>query len=74
MNELRDKANGYGGSFTSVNSVSVEYSNNGFTATVRFSTNQGDVSFSGADFKKMFNLRAPGRISLKSGLFNIERR
>ncbi len=74
MSELRDKANGYGGSFTSINNVSVEYSNNGFTATVRFATNQGDVSLSGADFKKMFNLRAPGRISLKSGLFNIERR
>ncbi len=74
MSELRDKANGYGGSFTSINGVSVDYSNNGFTATVRFSTNQGDVSLSGADFKKMFNLRAPGRVSLKSGLFNVERR
>ena len=74
MSELRDKAGGYGGSFTLVSNVSVDYSNNGFTATVRFSTNQGDVSLSGADFKKMFNLRAPGRISLKSGLFNIEKR
>jgi hypothetical protein len=74
MEELRNKANGFGGAFTSVSTVSVDYSNDGFTANVKFSTNQGDISITGAEFKKIFNLRAPGRISLKSGLFNIERK
>ncbi|HKY74462.1 MAG TPA: SpoIID/LytB domain-containing protein, partial [Patescibacteria group bacterium] len=74
IDELRNKANGAGGAVTSVSSVTVEYSNDGYTATVRFSTNQGDISLSGADFKKIYNLRAPGRISIKSGLFNIEKR
>ena len=54
--------------------MSIEYGNDGVTAVVKFSTNKGDVSLSGSDFRKIFNLRAPGRISLKSGLFNIEKR
>lgn len=74
MNELRDKANGLGGAFTSINSVSIEYSTSGFTAKVKFTTNQGEVNIDGLEFKKIFNIRAPGRISLKSGLFNLERR
>jgi peptidoglycan hydrolase-like amidase len=74
MDELRDKANSLGGAVTSISSVSVVYSNNGYTATVHFGTNKGDVSISGSEFQNVFNLRAPGRISLKSGLFNVERR
>ena len=62
LSELRDKANQYGGAFTSVGSVSVDYSTDGVTANVRFSTNKGEVSLSGSDFRKIFNLRAPGRI------------
>jgi len=62
------------GGFTSVSSVSVTYANNGVTANVTFQTNKGPTTISGADFKKSFNLRAPGRISLKSGLFNIEKK
>lgn len=62
------------GGFTSVLGVSVTYANNGVTASVTFQTNKGSVSIVGADFKKAFNLRAPGRISLKSGLFNIEKK
>jgi peptidoglycan hydrolase CwlO-like protein len=74
MAELRDKANGLGGAITSINSVSIEYSNSGFTANVRFSTNKDNVTITGSEFKKIFNLRAPGNISLKSGLYNIEKR
>lgn len=74
ISEMKDKANGAGGAITSISSVSVEYSNGGVTSSVKFSTNQGDLSLSGADFKKVFNLRAPGRISVKSGLFNVEKR
>ncbi len=62
------------GGFKSVNGVSVTYSTNGITANVTFQTNKGSKTINGADFKKAFNLRAPGRISLKSGLFNVEKK
>lgn len=62
------------GGYTSVSGVSVQYANNGVTANVSFQTNKGTVTIAGADFKKAFNLRAPGRIALKSGLFNIEKK
>ncbi len=62
------------GGFISVSGVSVTYANNGVTANVTFQTNKGSTTISGADFKKAFNLRSPGRISLKSGLFNIEKK
>jgi hypothetical protein len=74
INELYNKANSLGGGYLSVNSVSVVYANNGVTAEVRFETNRGSVVIKGSEFKKAFNLRAPGRIALKSGLFNIERK
>lgn len=75
MSELRDKADqAAGGAVTSVSAVSVSYSGGGSTANVNFSTNRGDVSLSGADFKTIFNLRAPGYISIRSPLFNIERK
>ncbi len=62
------------GGFTSVSGVSVTYGNNGVTANVTFETNKWSTTISGVDFKKAFNLRSPGRISLKSGLFNIEKK
>ncbi len=62
------------GGFSSVSGVSVTYANNGVTANVTFQTNKGSTTMSGADFRKAFNLRAPGRISLKSGLFNVEKK
>lgn len=61
------------GGYTSVFGVSVVYSNSGSTQTVTFSTNKGSLSISGEEFKKAFNLRAPGYIGLKSSLFNIEK-
>lgn len=69
MEELRNV-----GGFTNVSGVSVTYSDAGYTANVTFSTNKGSVTITGADFKKAFNLRAPARVALKSGLFNIERK
>lgn len=75
MSELRDKADqAAGGAVTSVSSVSVSYSGGGSTANVNFSTNRGDISLAGADFKTIFNLRAPGYISIRSPLFNLERK
>lgn len=74
VSELRDKANSAGGAVTSVSSVSVSYSEGGNTANVSFNTNKGSISLSGADFKTIFNLRAPGYISIRSPLFNIEQK
>ena len=69
----KEELRGIGG-FTSVTGVSVTYGNNGVTASVSFLTNKGTTTITGADFKKAFNLRAPGRISLKSNLFNVEKK
>ncbi len=71
MSDLRDVAKKYGG-IDSANNVSVSQgdgSTNGVTIN--------GVTLSGADFKKAFNLRAPGRLSIpQSGFafFNIEKK
>lgn len=75
VSELRDKARGLGGGYERADGVvGVSYSEGGYTSSVRFSTDKGTVEISGPDFKKIFNLRAPSRVSLKSGLFNIEKK
>lgn len=61
------------GGYTSVSGVSVVYGNDGNTQSVTFSTNKGSVNFAGSKIKEAFNLRAPGYIGIKSGLFNIEK-
>ncbi len=72
--ELRAKAQSLSVGYAKVNSVSVTYANNGVTAEVRFETDKGEVRMPGSEFKKAFNLRAPGKVALKSGLFNIEKK
>lgn len=74
ISEMRDKANRSGGAITSISSASVVYSDGGSTSSITFTTNLGAVSLSGADFKTIFNLRAPGYVSIKSPLFNIEKK
>lgn len=75
ISELRDKANNSGGGYSKVTGIiGVSYSDGGYTSSIKLSTDRGDVEISGSDFKKIFNVRAPGRVSLKSGLFNIERK
>lgn len=74
VSELKSKADGNGGGYSRVTGVNVSYSDGGYTSTVKFTTDKGDFEISGSDFKKAFNLRAPGRISMKSGLFNIEKK
>lgn len=74
VSEMRDKANSLGGAVTSISSASVVYSESGNTANVTFFTNRGTMTISGGDFKTIFNLRAPGYVSIKSPLFNIERK
>lgn len=73
ISELKDRANALGGAYTGVSGVSVTYSNGGETASVTFETNRGSVTITGSEFKKAFNLRAPGYISILSPLFNIEK-
>jgi len=71
MDELRDLVSGNGG-ISSANSVSVSQGN-GSTGNVTIN----GVSLSGEDFKRAFNLRAPGYLSIpQSGFafFNIERK
>lgn len=62
------------GGYTSVSGASVQYAENGVTATVTLQTNKGSKTIAGTEFYKVFNLRAPARISVKSGLFNIEKK
>jgi peptidoglycan hydrolase CwlO-like protein len=61
------------GGYTSVSGASVTYANSGSTQSINFSTSKGSVSVSGEEFKRAFNLRAPGYIGIKSSLFNIEK-
>jgi len=75
ISELRDKANASGGAVTNISAVSVSHSDNGQTSTVNFSTNRGDISISGSEFKESFNLRAPGYLRIPQSsfaFFNIE--
>jgi len=72
--KMRQEAGRYGGAVTNVSGVSVVYSEAGITARVTFDTNRGKVELDGQKFYKVFNLRAPGAIHLKSGLFNIDKK
>jgi len=72
--ELRRQVGDKGGPVSSVNSISVDYSTGGYTQKVRVSTDKGDFSFDGGAFKDIFTLRSPGAITLKSSLFNIEKK
>lgn len=74
-NELRSRAEGLSVGYSKVTGVGeVVYAENGVTSRVSFVTDKGRVEVGGMEFKKAFNLRAPGRIALKSGLFNIEKK
>lgn len=74
MEEMRSKANTLEGAYTSISGVTVEYSNEGNTARVKIQTNRGELNLSGTEFKSIFNLRAPGYISIRNALFNIEKK
>ena len=67
---LKQEADKYGDGLTSVSSVSVQYREDGLTGKVIVNGREID----GQKFYKAFNLRAPGAIHLKSGLFNIEKK
>lgn len=71
---LRQKAANFSGPISQINSVSVQYGTGGTTQNVQISTDKGNFTFNGSDFKEIFTLRAPGAIHLKSLLFNIEKK
>lgn len=71
---MSQEADKYGGRVTSVSSVRTDHSQGGYTDKIVLNTNRGEVVIAGANFVKVFNLRAPGAIHLKSGLFNIEKK
>jgi peptidoglycan hydrolase-like amidase len=72
--ELKRQVSDKGGAVSSVNSISVSYSTSGYTQNVHVETDKGSFDFNGDDFKTIFTLRAPGAISIKSSLFNIEKK
>jgi peptidoglycan hydrolase-like amidase len=72
MDEMASKADKYGDKYSSVSSIDVTIGNNGQTTKVTLKTNQGTVSIDGDTFKTVFNLRAPGYVSIKSRLYDFE--
>ncbi len=74
IDEMTSQASSHGGAFTSVSSIRVEHGSNGFTKSVIVQTNRGEIRIPGDQFKTAFNLRAPGRISVKGNLFGIDRK
>lgn len=62
------------GKIESVSGFNVTYGTNGETNKIIFQTNLGNFEVSGSEFYTVFNLRAPGRIALKSKLFNLEKK
>ncbi len=74
IKEMANKADDLEGKFTKVTNVSVTFSNDGYTSKVILNTNRGTVTIDGAEFKTVFNLRAPGYISIKSPLFYLAKK
>lgn len=61
--------------FNNVSSVSVGADfGSGRTTSVNISGDGGSRSFSGADFKNRFNLRAPANLQIVGPLFNVEQK
>lgn len=73
IDEMRAKADKYGDAYEKVYSIKVEISNAGYTSRVTVTTNNGSMSMDGQTFKTVFNLRAPGYISIRSRLFDFEK-
>ncbi|KKS16987.1 MAG: Peptidase, M23/M37 family [candidate division WWE3 bacterium GW2011_GWC1_41_7] len=71
LDDMASKAEKYGTKFTSVRYEKVDISNGGYTSNVVFNTNQGRVEIDGTEFKRVFNLRAPGYISIRNALYDF---
>lgn len=72
--EMKREAESRGGAITTIKGVEVTYGTDGKTNGLVFETNRGSFAVSGEEFYTLFNLRAPGRLALKSRLFNIEKK
>jgi len=72
--ELARQVSSHGGPISAIHSIHVNYSTAGYTSQVRVETDNGGFTFDAGDFKKIFILRAPGAITIKSSLFNIEKK
>ena len=72
MDAMAEKANQFDELYTDITGVDATISNNGQTTSVTFQTNRGKVSIDGSVFKTVANLRAPGYVSIKSRLYDIE--
>ena len=73
LNDMAKRADELGDKYTSVSSVDTDIGNNGRTSRVTFKTNKGSVSIEGDEFKTVFNLRAPGYLSIRSRLYEIQK-
>lgn len=51
------------------NPTVVTQGSNGMTSSIVFKTNRGNISVSGEDFKQVFNMRAPGYLSIPQNNF-----
>jgi len=74
LQQMRDQAGSLGGSINTVTRVEVTYGSDGKTNRLVFETNRGGFEVGGEEFYTVFNLRAPGRLALKSKLFNLEKK
>lgn len=71
QSDLAKKAEKYGKKYSKVTNVSVDISNSGYTSKVKLETDAGTVEIDGAKFKTVFNLRAPGYISIRNVLYDF---
>lgn len=71
LSGMRDKAEDLGTAYSDVKSVDVVIGNNGRTTQVKFDTDKGPVVIDGEKFRTVFNLRAPGYISIRNRLYDL---
>jgi len=69
--KMKDRADDLGTAYSKVTSVDVEVGNNGKTTEVKFGTDNGSKTVNGETFKTVFNLRAPGYLSIKDRLYEV---
>ena len=71
LDKMKSRADDLGTGYSSVSSVDVTIGNNGRTTQVKFGTDKGSVTVDGEKFRTVFNLRAPGYISIKDRLYEL---
>lgn len=72
MDDLREKADDISTGYSKVTNIDVTVGNNGQTTQVTLSTDKGTITVDGQAFKKAFNLRAPGYVSIRSRLYDFQ--